>query len=173
MSAPGSAAVPGATRPRERGVTRHELTAARRLRRARAALAGACCLAGLLVAFELPLGQLLRQRGDLAHLDAALRSARAADGRLTGEIAALHKGATVQAIAHAEYGLVTRGQRAYAILPAAGSGAELTARPSLPLTDLVPASVSPYAPLPAAPPPNREGLWRRVVNRLAFWRWAF
>lgn len=158
---------------RQRTPTRPEVTAQRRVRRARAALAGACCVAGLLAVFELPVGQLLRQRGDLARLNAELHNTRAADRHLSGEILALNRPATVAAIAHAEYGLVHPGQRAYAVLPAAGSGAELTARPSLPLSDLVPPSVSPYAPLAGPPPAPRTGLWQRVMNRLAFWRWAF
>lgn len=160
---------PARTRP----ATRPERMGARRLRRARAALAGACCLAGALLVVELPLGQLVQQHSQLASVDRQLAAVSRANAHLRGAIAALRQPATVGAIAHQEYGLIQRGQKAYAILPSAGSGASLVARTTVPRADLVPTSVSPYPTANGPAPALTGGLWRRVVDRLAFWRWAF
>lgn len=142
-----------------------------RLRRARAVLAGACCLAGVLLVFELPLGELVHQRSDLAGVEAELRASSAQDHRLEAEITSLGRPSTVAAIAHQDYGLVDKGQLSYVILPTSGSGSSLLGSSKVPAGDLVPPSVSPYAPAPAAVPARRSpGLWERIAQRLEFWR---
>lgn len=143
--------------------------ATRRLHRARAAFIGACGVALALLVFEVPVSELVHQGGELAAVDARLTATNAANARLSADVAALHKDSTVAAIAHEEYGLVERGQLAYVVLPAKGSGADLLGATKLPADDLVPAALSPYAPLTVSSPKS-PSLWRRVLDRLEFWR---
>ncbi|MHB1597498.1 MAG: septum formation initiator family protein [Acidimicrobiales bacterium] len=142
--------------------------------RARLSLLAATGLAAAILAFELPVGELVHQHGELSTLTAQLDRIQALDRSLSGEVSSLHDSATVAAIAHAQYGLVRPGQQAYALLePGARSSGTV---PSLvqglvPRSDLVVLSAGSLAS-PAQVGAGRS-LWSRVVGRLAFWRWAF
>ncbi|MCU1489215.1 MAG: hypothetical protein JWM85_620 [Acidimicrobiaceae bacterium] len=148
-----------------------------RVGRARAALVGAAVLSVAVLVLELPLGELLRQRQDLASAGSQLAAVQAADKHLAADVASLKRPATVAAIAHQDYGLVQKGQRAYVVLPTAGSPSALAGSGTIPTADLVPSSVSPYGSADSsgssAPARPTAGLWRRVLDRLEFWRSAF
>ena len=142
--------------------------------RARISLLAATGLAAAILAFELPVGEMVQQHGELSTLTAQLDRIQALDRSLSGEVSSLHDSATVAAIAHAQYGLVRPGQQAYALLEP-GTGSSSTA-PSL-VQRLVPRSDLVVPSAGSLSPPARVGtvrsLWSRVVGRLAFWRWAF
>ena len=144
------------------------------IRRARLSLLAATGLASAILAFELPVGELVHQHGELVTVTGQLDRIRSLDRQLASEVSTLHESSTIAAMAHGEYGLVRPGQRAYALL-GSGSGSR-GAAPSLvqhrlPRADLVVPSVDSLS-LPAAGP-SPTSLWSRVVGHLAFWRWAF
>lgn len=154
------------------------------LQRARLSLLAAVGLASALLVLELPMGELLHQRGQLAAVSGQLARLQATNRALAGDVASLRQSSTVAAIAHAEYGLVRPGQRAYAVL-ASGAGATGAVAPALvqravPKVDLVvPAAGflgSGTAGLAAASADGTStvgSLWTRALDRLEFWRWAF
>jgi len=141
--------------------------------RARRVLCAACASAAVFVALELPLGELLRQRGELARVSRQLALVTGRNTALAGEIASLRRPATIAALAERDYGLVRRGQRSYVVLPSTGAGSALAAASIAP-TDVVPTSAAALAGAgPARRTGRSAGLWGRVLDRLAFWRWAF
>ncbi len=155
--------------------------ASAQLRRARAAAFVGLCGAIALVGVELPFGELLHQRGALGAVSSELARVEAGNRQLATDVAALNDRSTIAAIAHEEYGLVRPGQRSYVVLPSrtvtAGAANTLAVRP-IPTSDLVPvdaASLLASAPAPRAADGTAAGgsLWSRIVDRLAFWRWAF
>ena len=151
------------------------------IRRARVALLGATVMAGAILIAELPIGELLHQRSDLASAQLQLKKVEANNSALRSDITALHKPSTIAAIAHAEYGLVKPGQRSYVILPAAGGKTtNALANETLPASSVVASDGTGALNSPASGPTIGAGgtkmsgsVWNRVVDRLAFWRWAF
>jgi cell division protein FtsB len=150
--------------------------------RARIALVVAALFAGAMLVFELPVGEILHQRSEIAAVASELKTVQGRDAQMKSAVASLKKPSTVAAMAHQEYGLVRPGQRAYVVLPSPGStaGQANTLAPrTIPEADLVPSDASSL--LGAAPAnsaasggtPTTAGLWSRVVERLEFWRWAF
>ncbi|HUZ19100.1 MAG TPA: septum formation initiator family protein [Acidimicrobiales bacterium] len=150
--------------------------------RARIALVVAALFAGAMLVFELPVGEILHQRSEIAAVASELTAVQAHDAQLRSAVASLRKPPTIAAMAHQEYGLVRPGQRAYVVLPSAGStaGQANTLAPrTIPEADLVPTDASSL--LGAAPrgggsaggPSAGGSLWHRMVQRLEFWRWAF
>ncbi len=144
------------------------------LRRARLSLLAATGLASAILAFEVPFGELAHQRGELATAAGQLARIRSLDQQLASDVSSLRESSTIAAIAHGEYGLVRPGQQAYVLL---GSGAASRgAAPSLvqhvlAQSDLVVPSVDALATPVSAD--SSASLWSRVLDHLAFWRWAF
>lgn len=151
----------------------------RRIHRARLALVAAAITAMALVLFELPFSALVAQRSAIAVASGRLASVDRENVQLSADIAGLKKGATIAAMAHADYGLVRPGQLAYALLPERGaSGSGTLSESAVPAGDLVPDTASPFGPIPvavstASHPGPAAGLWSRVLGRLAFWRGTF
>jgi cell division protein FtsB len=118
-----------------------------------------------------PLGELLRQRGELASLSTQVNSVAVRNASLRNEVKALNQNGTVETIAHQEFGLVRPGQLSFVIEPAAGSttGAPGLRPQPIPVSDLVADQpvVAPRSTDAAAAGPN---FWGRFVSRLAFWR---
>ncbi len=152
-----------------------------RLYRAKLSLVAATLIAAVLLATQLPLGELLHQRSQLAAATTELSVVAAHNRQLVADVAALQQRATIAEIAHQEYGLVWRGQRAFVVLPE--TSAATSSSGSLGFTKLAPADlvagdgaalagsgIAPSPPTPAAPQP---GLWTKVLARVEFWRWAF
>ncbi len=139
------------------------------LRRARAALVASLVVGGLVVATQLPITELVHQRGDLATVDAELAAASSAVGRLRHDIASLRQPQAIANIAHQDYGLVRKGQTTYVVLPSSGAASQLS-KPQIPRSDLMPTSLSPYAAVKAAISRPAGSLWHRVLKRLEFWR---
>lgn len=148
---------------------RRASTGALRLRRARAALVTSLVVGGVVVATQLPIGELVHQRSDLATVDAELGAAHAAVSRLRHDVASLGQPQTIANIAHQDYGLVNKGQTTYVVLPSSGAASQLST-PAIPTGDLMPSSLSPYAAVKAAIARPAGSLWHRVLKRLEFWR---
>ncbi len=155
--------------------------------RARFTLLAAAGLASAVLAFELPVGELVHQQRELATAGAELSRVRALDALLSADIGSLRRTSTVEAIAHAEYGLVRPGEQAYS-LPGLGRPAKAGepggVAPGLETRALSPADLYLASPASLDPPPHRApagvdgapatgSLWSRVLGRLEFWRWAF
>ena len=149
------------------------------LRRARLSLLAATGLASAILAFEVPFGELAHQRGELATATGQLARIRSLDQQLASDVSSLRESSTIAAIAHGEYGLVRPGQQAYVLLGSGAAGrraAPSGAAPSLvqhalAQSDLVVPSVDALATPVSAD--SSASLWSRVIDHLAFWRWAF
>lgn len=156
-----------------------------RLHRARLFLLVAAGLSAALLATQLPLSELVGQRRELAVATQQLQVLDQRNAQLRAENAALRQPSTVAAIAHADYGLVRPGQRAYVILPGRSASAGSLAAPRLPRSDLLSGSAAaltgvgaPPAALtaagaPAGSPGQAGSFWSRTLTALEFWRWAF
>ncbi len=148
-----------------------------RLHRARLALLVAVALAGALVVTQLPLGELLSQRRQLAITGQQLAEISARNAALRAENAALRQPATIEAIAHQEYGLVRPGQLAFVILPpSSSSSASAISQAPLPRSDLVAGSAAALTGLGATSSGTGStgpGVLGRTLQQLEFWRWAF
>jgi cell division protein FtsB len=141
--------------------------------RARAILAVAFIVGIVIIATEFPLGQLIRSRASLSAATAQLSELKAQDHALDGQLASLHQDATIAGIAHAEYGLVTKGQKAVVVLPSPGAssgGSAPLSASTVPTSDLVPtdAIVSPSSG--GGVSVKRPGFWSRLAQRLEFWK---
>ncbi|HVC26397.1 MAG TPA: hypothetical protein VND23_11635 [Acidimicrobiales bacterium] len=152
------------------------------LYRARVALLASVGLATALLVVELPVGEIMHQRGQLSVVSSELARVDAGNATLSADISALRRVSTVAAIAHAEYGLVRRGERAYTIVAPDASGAVAAGlvQHRIPVVDLVIPSAD--ALLATARHRSRSSvdgasttgsLWSRALDRLEFWRWAF
>lgn len=164
------------------------------LSRARLVFFASLVLAGLLLVLELPLGQLMGARSSAATTAAELAKVQAENKRLSNQVRDLQRGATIQQIAHEEYGLVEPGQRTVVVMPgsAIGTGtghgtghatghgmtaARVRGGSSTPLgshtipqSDVVPSDAL-LAPPPGAKGAGQgQGFWQRVLNRLEFWK---
>jgi hypothetical protein len=116
-----------------------------------------------------PLGELLRQRGELAALTSQVASIDHRNATLSGDVASLRTDASVETIAHQEFGLVKPGQLSFVVLPAAGSttGAPALDPTPIPRTDVV---AEPPATAPeTASARSGPGFWGRFISRLEFW----
>jgi cell division protein FtsB len=90
-------------------------------RRARTVLGAAGLFALVVVGTSFPLSALLSQRGQMASDAGQLAALREENAALARQAAQLHDPGTVDGLARHDYGLVRPGQKAYAILPPAGS----------------------------------------------------
>ncbi len=183
----GSAAPPGRRRSAR-------TPGGRALRRARVGLVVAAGLGGALVITQLPLSELLAQRAALRTVGGQLAVLDQRNAALRAGNASLSQPGTVAAIAHEEYGLVRPGQIAYVILPASGHGdpdaaslgtpvlshSQMVSSSPQALTGIAPAGASGTGSeagaggRAAAPGAGAGGsLLSRMLDRLAFWRWAF
>jgi cell division protein FtsB len=142
------------------------------LYRARLALVAALLFSAALVAAEFPLSMLLHQRSELALVASQVSTLQQRNSGLQGDVAALSQDSTIAEIAHEEYGLVSPGQLAYAILPGAGSAsANSLAVEEIPPRDLV-ATANALTPSPRPVAVKGPGLWGRFISHLEFWRSA-
>jgi hypothetical protein len=142
--------------------------------RARIALLVALMAGIVITATEFPLGQLLRGRAAVAGAGHQLSHLQAQNRALAAEVGSLHQSGTVARIAHQDYGLIAKGERSVVVLPsrgaAAGPGSDPLSSTGIPKSDLVPsdAIVSPGAT--GAASGKRPGFWKRVLQRLEFWK---
>ncbi len=145
------------------------------VRRARLVLLAAVVLAAVVLGIEFPFGQLVHARAAVATTTAELAQVRRADRQLAGQVRDLASGSSIQQVAHADYGLVGRGQQSVVIMPGSrsgrvhGRGASLGTS-TIPSSDLVPsdALLDPSAPRPSARP--AASFWQRLLDRLEFWK---
>ncbi len=139
--------------------------------RARLLLVAAFIAGIVIVATEFPLGQLMRGRAAMSEASSQLSRLQAQNRALTAEVVSLHQDATVARIAHAEYGLVSKGQRSVVVLPLPSAGSGPLGATTVPRSDLVPtdAIVNP-AVGGDGKVVKRVGFWSRLVQRLEFWK---
>ena len=146
------------------------------LYRARISLFAAIGLASALLAFELPIAELLHQKSELATVTSQLNAVDGRNRALSADIGALRQSSTIASIAHAEYGLVNPGQISYALLPSSNGARAASGTlgdTSISAVDLVVPAATPVDISDAAKAaPTGPGLWSQVENRLEFWRWA-
>ena len=149
--------------------------------------------AAVLLATSMPVSALLTQHRQLAGTAAALASAQSADTSLAAEAKALADAGTVDRLARTDYGLVPSGQKAYVILPPAGSSsAEVAGSGHVPLDGppVEPGSAQSQqllglggsSSVPSSSGSQRSrtasgghraapgGFWARVARTLEFWR---
>lgn len=79
---------------------------------------------GILLLFVFPTRTLVRQEHDIAAVRHQIAALHAENASLRAKAAALHQPATIERLAGREFGLVMPGQKAYAVLPSAGHGAQ-------------------------------------------------
>ncbi|MHB1987717.1 MAG: FtsB family cell division protein [Acidimicrobiales bacterium] len=162
------------------------------LSRARLVFLVAVVLAGIIVATELPVGELLHARAAAATASVELAQVRRENKSLSEQVRDLREGASIQQIAHQQYGLVEPGQASIVVMPGSsstglpGSGrraksqrVEHTNSPltsaTIPKADLVPsdAQLSP-APVVGGRHSGSSsaggGFWQRVLDKLEFWK---
>jgi len=140
----------------------------------------------------MPVSALLTQHRQLSSTSSALAAAQAADRSLSAEAKALAGTVTVDRLARSDYGLVPSGQKAYVILPPAGStSAEVAGSGHVPLEGppVEPGSAQSQQLLGLGTPaagttPHGHpstgsgstghgaagGFWSRVTRTLEFWR---
>ncbi len=137
--------------------------------RARLGLLAAVVASLVALASWFPLGELLRQRGELASLSSAVVSVTTRNDALASDVHALGAKGEVETIAHSEFGLVRPGQLSFVIVPTAGSssGSAGLRATTIPAVDLVadPPAIAPQAATPASGP----GFLSRFLSRLEFW----
>lgn len=140
--------------------------------RARATLAAAVLVGTFVVAAEFPLGQLIRGRGAVAEASAQLDRLQARNRALAAEVVSLHEDSTVARIAHADYGLVAKGERSLVILPSssAAAGSGLLDTTTVPKSDLVPTDAIVTSSGSGNRPLRQAGFWSRLLQRLEFWK---
>jgi cell division protein FtsB len=154
--------------------------------RARLLLVGALVVSAVILFAWFPFGSLLHQRATLSGAQAQLSGLRTQDVALSQESKNLSDAAEIGRIAREQYQLVSPGQRAYEVLPPAGSLA-----PGVPYAG-DPGSSAPVAPNGAAELPpggvtttttpvppvhgaksatqSGSGMLGRMLHALEFWR---
>ncbi len=154
------------------------------IRRARIFLLVGVAVAVVVLATNLPLGALLRGRATVATESLQLSALRAANRTLAAQVKALSQPATVDQIAHEDYGLILPGQRSVVVLPgpsAAGSNGASgpLATETVPPSDLLASDSILAPPEPAGASAGTHaaaaggGFWSRVVDKLEFWKSVF
>ncbi len=143
--------------------------------RSRAVLAVAVIVGVVIVSTEFPLGQLTRARATAATASSQLSRLKSENRQLASEVASLHKDATVARIAHSEYGLVSSGDRAVIVLPAAGAKAAPVSGPlgpnMIPKADIFPTdAIVASGASPSTKAGKPESYWSRLLQRLEFWK---
>lgn len=125
-----------------------------------------------ILATQLPLGELAATRAAVAASARRLASLDAEDRALAAEVDALRQPATVERIAHEQYGLVIPGARSVVVLPFRGDRASggTPLDPPLPQASELVASDGLLAPPPSPRRTAGTSFWRRVLDRLEFWR---
>jgi cell division protein FtsB len=148
------------------------------IQRARLVFLAAVALAVVIIAGELPLGALAHEKAAIAGSSRQLQVLQDENKSLSQQVSALNDPATIERIAHAQYGLVMRGQRSYVILPSPGddsSGASPLSTIPLSPSEIVPNDATGTAQAGTATKSagHGEGVWAQIENRLEFWHWAF
>ncbi len=160
------------------------------LRRARVLFAAAVVASVFVVLTEVPFSELLHARGAVAAASAELDRLRHENGALSAEVGDLKNGSTIEQIAHEEYGLVSPGEGSVVVMPASegsqgrrggsgktgktgepGEAATPLGATTIPKSDLVP-SDSPLSPANegSRTPRHHESFWKRLLDRLEFWK---
>jgi cell division protein FtsB len=148
-------------------------------RKARLILFGAALLSVVILVAWFPAGALLHQRSDLASANTQLRGLHQQDSQLAQEGKDLSNSAEISRIAREQYQLVSPGQRAYEVLPAAGSSSN-----GKDPGDAAPANPSAAAQLPSngtststgsrvtadKSQQNSSSAFDRMLRALEFWR---
>jgi cell division protein FtsB len=146
------------------------------IQRARLVFVVAVALAVVVIAGELPLGALAHEKAAIAGSSRRLQTLQSENQALSQQVSALNDPATIEWIAHAQYGLVLRGQHSYVILPSpgddSGGASPLSATPLTPM-QIVPNDGTATAAPAAKSAGHSPGLWSQIENRLEFWHWAF
>jgi len=143
--------------------------------RARLLLLVALIAGAVIITTEFPFGELMRGRATTAEESAQLSRLQAQNRVLADQVVSLYEDATVARIAHAEYGLVSKGERSVIVLPSPsaepGAGSGPLNATTVPPSDLVPtdAIVSPGGGA-GGKPVKQGGFWSRLLERLEFWK---
>jgi len=148
------------------------------IQRARLIFLAAVILAVVIIAGELPLGALAHEKSAIAGTSRQLQILRAENLSLSQQVSSLNDPATIEGIAHAQYGLVQRGQRSYVILSGPGdntSGPNPLSSNLLSPLEIVPNDAAGTTPAGGADKSTSHspGVWSQIQSRLEFWRWAF
>jgi hypothetical protein len=141
------------------------------------------------IATSFPATALIRQHNAIATERAELDALGTGNKSLQNQADELSKPENVDALARREYDMVQRGQKAYTVLPNAGSGASADGGNSLDQGSVAPGSSESQSltGVPSASAPHlgntggsvasttaRSGdapdLWVRVLDTLEFWR---
>jgi cell division protein FtsB len=85
---------------------------------------------GVLLLFVFPARTLINQRRDIASTQSHISALTQENSRLAARAKSLSGPATIEQIAHQDYGLVMPGQQAYTILPKASSTSTATSASS-------------------------------------------
>jgi cell division protein FtsB len=78
---------------------------------------------GVLLLFVFPTRTLVDQHHQISAVEHQLSVIDAENAHLRHEVAALHQPATIERMASQEFGLVMKGQKAYAVLPSGSTSA--------------------------------------------------
>jgi cell division protein FtsB len=148
------------------------------IQRARLIFLAAVILAVVIVVGEIPLGALVHEKATIAASSRKLQILQNENNSLSQAVSSLEDPSTIERIAHAQYGLIERGQRAYVILP--GPGDDTTGPSPLSSTLLSPEQIVPNDAAGATAAAgsghaanHNPSLWSQIEQRLEFWRWAF
>jgi hypothetical protein len=135
-------------------------------------LAASALASAAILATQLPLGELAATRATIAGASRRLSALDAEDRALAAQVDALRQPATVERIAHEQYGLVLPGARSVVVLPFPGDRASggTPLDPPLPSGWQLVASDGALSPPPPPPRGGGASFWRRVLDRLEFWR---
>jgi len=99
---------------------------AAKVRRARATVVGAALVSGLILVLWFPAGSLLHQRAAINAAASELSHLQQQDRQLAQEQKALGSPAEIQRVARQQYQLVSPGERAFLVLPPAGTKTSAT-----------------------------------------------
>jgi cell division protein FtsB len=99
---------------------------AAKVRRARATVVGAALVSGLILVLWFPAGSLLHQRAAINAAASELGHLQQQDRQLAQEQKALGSPAEIQRVARQQYQLISPGERAFLVLPPAGTKTSAT-----------------------------------------------
>ena len=87
---------------------------------------------GILLLFVFPTRTLVQQRHQISAVQHQISVLDAENAHLRRTVASLHQPATIERIASKEFGLVMKGQKAYAVLPSSSTPTQRSARTAHP-----------------------------------------
>ncbi len=130
----------------------------------------------VIVATEFPFSELMGERASVARGTAQLSLLQAQDRVLASQVKEMSQPATIERIAHEEYGLISKGERSVVVLPSAADAAggpsplrvSVVPRADLFPSDAIVAQGESGASVPAAK--EHESFLSRLLKRIEFWK---